>query len=179
MTTQLEGNNAVSVEQIILGVVSQNTDAIGELQKTLVDMRLSLKGMQTEVESHNKVLEQMAKSIDEIKTAGSEIKSTNEELRALRSQLVAHEQSGLESRKRINERLDEQGKKISIIEGGLPELEKKIHNEVETVDEKSKIDLVKLGVNLFLTTVASGTTLLTAVITAKNTIEASCTLTVS
>ena len=61
MTTQLEGNNAVSVEQIILGVVSQNTDAIGELQKTLVDMRLSLKGMQTEVESHNKVLEQMAK----------------------------------------------------------------------------------------------------------------------
>ena len=150
MTTQLAGNNAVSVEQIILGVVSQNTDAIGELQKTLVDMRLSLKGMQTEVESHNKVLEQMAKSIDEIKTAGSEIKSTNEELRALRSQVVAHEQSGLESRKRINERLDEQGNKIAAIEGGLPKLEKKIHDEVENVDDKSKIDLVKLGVQLFL-----------------------------
>ena len=77
-------------------------------------------------------------------------------MRALRSQLVAHEQSGLESRKRINERLDEQGKKISIIEGGLPELEKKIHNEVETVDEKSKIDLVRLGVQLFLTIFGGG-----------------------
>lgn len=135
---KLNGDSA-SVEQVILNVVSQNTEAISELSKTMTDIRVSLRGLQSEVEGHNKVMEQMAKSIDEIK-------ATNEDLRELRSQLDVHENQGTESRRRINERLDEQGRRISELE----KYKKKSEEEIEKVDNKSKVDLVKIGVQLFV-----------------------------
>lgn len=133
-------NDAFAVNMdLILQVVSQNTEAVSELSKTMSDMRVSMKGVEGKVEAQNQIVERLTASIEEMKIVGKDVQE-------LRGQFNIHENSGMESRKRINERLDGQEKHITEIE----KLANSAKTTAKTADDKSKIDLTKIGVQLFV-----------------------------
>jgi uncharacterized protein YhaN len=75
-----------------------------------------------------------------------EMRTTSAAILVLQNQLNEHEKSGLESRKRVNERVDHTNEEVGGIRKKVDALEKQIKN----VDDKAKVDLVKVATNLFL-----------------------------
>lgn len=122
---------------VIKTVIDANTKAILGLSSTMTEVRISLKGVQTEVEGHNRLMEEMSESIRELKSVG-------DSLRVLQSQVNGHMSEGVEARRRINERLDELGLKQVMLE----KFQDKVDTKIYSVDSKSKIDVIKLLVNL-------------------------------
>lgn len=147
MTSKPQDNiiSATSMD-VLLGVVSQNTEAITELSRTMTDVRVSIRGLQSEVENQGKSSEKQSSLIEQLAHSIEEMKSLGKDIQELRGQFNIHENSGIESRKRMNERIDEQNRKISEVE----KIAESAKNSAKMADDKSKIDLVKIGVQLFL-----------------------------
>jgi uncharacterized protein YhaN len=95
--------------------------------------------MQSEVKFHSEIIQKMSDAIEEMRTTSSAIL-------VLQNQMNEHEKVGLESRKRVNERVDHTNGEIEEVKKKVGALEKQIKN----VDDKAKVDLVKVATNLFL-----------------------------
>lgn len=130
--TQEESNILEIVLNRNLAIYDKLSQSISDLSETMTQVRISIGGMQGEIKSHSEIIQHMSEVINELKDSSTSIAF-------VQSQINDHEKTGLESRKRINERLDCNDDKIRVIE-----------KKVESIDSKGKVDLIKVGTNLFL-----------------------------
>ena len=115
------------------------TKSIVDLSETMTQVRISMGSIQSEVKSHSDIIQKMSDAIEEMRTSHAAVLT-------LQNQMNEHEKTGLESRKRINERIDHTNNDL----GEVKKTVKTLEDRVKSVDDKGKVDLVKIGTNLFL-----------------------------
>jgi len=149
MTEKFSGTGSITegeVLSIVTHILNANfdtekklTESITALAETMTQVRISMGSMQAELKNHSDVIQRMSDTIEQMRNTSAAILS-------LQNQMTDHEKSGLDSRKRLNERIDHTNNDVSEVKKRVDTLDVKVKN----VDEKAKIDLITVLKNLFL-----------------------------
>ena len=82
MSDKSQNTDALSENTLIISLLKKTlateeklSDSIGDLSKTLSDVRVSIGSMQTEIKNHSEIISKISTSMDEARTSSQEINS--------------------------------------------------------------------------------------------------------